>query len=107
MNHDPEQLRRLQEVIEESKDPFKSFMNSDVSSVDACDRLLATVREVQADATQIRTRSGNSYFVGITADTVTLQNHWDEEMPVLEYSLEEFETLVLSYLERLKSQGKG
>jgi hypothetical protein len=32
---------------------------------------------------------------------------WDEEMPVQEYSLEEFERLLLAHLEQVKSKERG
>ncbi len=106
MNHDPEQLKRVRELFEESKDPFKRFLNSDIGSIFGCEEILATIHEIQADRTQTRERDGNAYWVDMTTDGVTLQNQWDEEMPILEYSLKEFEALLLDYIEHLKSKGK-
>ena len=42
----------------------------------------------------------------MTADGVTIRSQWEEEeeWSILEYSLEEFETLVLQYLEQLRNK---
>ncbi len=107
MNYDSEHLQRIRQIAEEWSDPFKDFLASHVNSVDGCERLLFALREIQADGTQVRTETGNAYSVLITADGVNVQNIWDEEMPALEYSLEEFERLLLPRLEQVKSKERG
>ena len=108
MNDDPEQIERLREVFKEAtSSPFKQFLHTDVGSVFRCERFLSIIREIRADATQTRLESGNAYYVGMTANGVTVQNMWDEEMPVQEYSLEEFERLLLRHLEQVKCKERG
>jgi hypothetical protein len=108
MNDDPEQLKRLRDVFAEvTSSPFKHFLHTDVSSLFRCERFLSIIHEIQADGTQTRLESGNAFSVFITDDGVSVQNMWDEEMPVQEYSLEEFERLLLAHLEQVKSKERG
>jgi hypothetical protein len=107
MNDDSQHLKRIRQIVKDWSDPFKDFLTSHVNSVDGCERLLSMIHEIQADRTQTRIESGNAYYVGMTDDGVFVQNMWDEEMPVQEYSLEEFERLLLPRLEQVKCKERG
>ena len=107
MNDYSERLKRIRRIVKNWSHPFKDFLTSHVNSVDGCERLLSMIHEIQADRTQTRIESGNAYYVDITADGVRVQNMWDEEMPVQEYSLEEFERLLLPRLEQVKCKERG
>ncbi len=108
MAQDNEQSRQLRSALKEFvSNPFKHFLHTDVGSVYGCEQFLSAIQEVRADGTQVRNMSGNVFIVRIKPHGVTVENMWDESAPILEYSLEEFESLLLSYLERLKSEGRG
>jgi hypothetical protein len=93
MSYDSEENRKRWMWMAVRATPFRRFLQSD----GWCDDYLSAISAVREGRVEHEVISGNAHDVMITASQVTVENDYDQFWQTLEYSLDEFETLIRAF----------